>query len=102
MNYTDLKMLLILSAFWGISCSEDDCVWKYKCCAFKEIDGQVQCVKMCEPQVTCQTSDVVEIFEEKIDDNRLADYSIRGVCRTGYQFHNGRCRRIFGKIKENI
>ena len=107
MNYSRIKILLFFVILAGVSCSNDEnCVWSYKCCEFKEKNGKVSCVKMCEPEINCQgpeedsNGNEVEVFEENTEQN--SPYSIRGACTRGFNFYNGRCRRVLGKARSNV
>lgn len=98
MKNINAVVLLIFTTFVCVSGSTDDnnCVWSYKCCAFKEINGEVNCVQMCEPEINCQEvkDEVgeVEVFEENTEAN--SRFSIRTACKRGFLFNNGRCRRV--------
>lgn len=92
-----LFVLSILSV--SIGSSNENCVWNYKCCSFGEVNGQNSCVKMCEPEIKCEASDV-ETFKET--DAEHEHEALRTVCRSGFQYYNGRCRRVFGRTREKI
>lgn len=93
--------LVILSVITFVHCSTDEsCVWNYRCCAFKETNGEVICAKMCEPEIKC--SIVNESEDIDIENDPDAPSALRGAvaCRIGYQFHNGKCRRVFRKSRD--
>lgn len=92
-----LFVLSILSV--SIGSSNENCVWNYKCCSFGEVNGQNSCVKMCEPEIKCEASDV-ETFKET--DAEHEHEALRTVCRSGFHYYNGRCRRVFGRTREKI
>lgn len=77
-------------------------MWSYKCCDLKELNGEKSCARMCEPEIKCQGQDDndVEVFEENTEQN--AQISLRGACRSGFKFYNGRCRRVLGQAWNNI
>lgn len=87
--------ILLLSLFSAVLCLNDEnCVWNYKCCIFKETNGKVTCDKMCEPEIICKTSDVEEI-------DPYAPIEIKAnACREGYQHRFGRCRRVMKQKKQ--
>lgn len=108
MSRTSVKILMLLSALTFITCSNDeDCVWNYKCCSFKEVNGEVTCEKMCEPEINCDVknqSDVddlnndVEVFNGDIPFMPASLKTMR--CRQGFTFYNHKCRRVFGRPKD--
>lgn len=93
-------ILAILTVVSVACCSTDEsCVWNYRCCAFKETNGEVSCVKMCEPEITCSTAKESE--DNDIENDPDAPSALRAVaCRAGFQFYNGRCRRVLGKSRD--
>lgn len=93
-----------------ILASENNCVWTYRCCEFKEIDGVVKCERMCEAVIKCETTtkfdNEIESFNEtSTDDDEQSQaylYSFRRqmpvpMCRSGYKYVNGQCRRVLKK-----
>lgn len=104
MRHRNIILLCLMSILVLTLCSDDEnCVWKYRCCSFGEIDGEVKCLKMCEPEITCEEinqSDVESFKPDNGNDDQLAPLSLSGLCRGGHQFINGRCRRIFGKTRQ--
>lgn len=54
----------------ALRASDDDCVWTYRCCEHQEIDREVRCVTMCEPQIHCPKSSEVESTDD--DDEAVA------------------------------
>lgn len=84
--------------------ADDNCVWNYKCCAFKEVNGKVSCTKMCEPEISCgeATASDVEIFNEREEPEiQLAAFMTKATpCIRGFQYRNGKCRRVYGETKE--
>lgn len=108
MKYAVTKFVLLFLILAGVSCTSDEnCVWKYKCCEFKETNGEVSCVKMCEPEINCQGSnnEEVEMFDENAAEGEYpgAPLSIRSRgCKRGFQYYDGRCRRVFGRTRERL
>lgn len=94
--------LLLLSLTCAVLCSNDDCVWNYKCCVFKEVQGQVTCEKMCEAEVLCNKANKVgdSLDSEELDPNAPLEIKAN-VCRSGYQFTFGRCRKVFKQRKND-
>lgn len=93
-------------------CYSDDenCIWSYKCCEFKRDpnDGSVRCEKMCDPEIKCETTTLDEVENFNTSTAELSQAFILGrrrmpipMCRKGYKFVNGSCRRVFKKI-ENV
>lgn len=87
--------------------NEENCVWSYRCCEFKEINNVIKCEKMCEAVINCETTSTnpneVETFNETTDEQSQAFlYSFRRqmpvpMCRNGFRYVNGQCRRILKK-----
>jgi hypothetical protein len=100
MNFVCAIVFLLLSLISTSLCSTDEnCVWNYKCCIFKETNGQVVCDKMCEPEITCKEEP--SSHEEEIDP--YAPLEIKSnVCREGYQHRFGRCRRVMMRKKTSL
>ena len=93
-----IRTIILLSIFGVALCSKDEnCVWNYKCCVFRQVNGQVSCEKMCEPVILCQPSkEKITMDAEEIDP--LAPIEIKAhACREGHQFQFGKCRK---KIKQ--
>ena len=87
-------LLLMLSMICVALCTDDNCVWTYKCCSFTEVNGQVSCERMCEPEINCATMRNEVTMIEDDDDGPLEMKAT--ICRKGFQFYRGRCRRVFG------
>lgn len=95
-------MFIMLSIFNAVSCTDDDddCVWNYKCCVFKETKAGVTCEKMCEPEIVCEPlktdNDEAEVFDP------YAPLEIKSsVCREGFQFKFGKCRKVLKLTRRN-
>lgn len=96
-----LLMFIVLIAVKTVSCSIDEnCVWTYKCCEFKETDGEVKCEKMCEPEIQCKVLNNDEMEKLEVENN--APSSIRVGCSRGFQYYDDKCRRVFGKTRERL
>lgn len=96
---------IILLSFSAVLSSDDEnCVWNYKCCVFKDTNGQVTCEKMCEAQVICKTPESVNL-EENSDAEEFDPYAPLEIkakaCREGFQYIIGRCRRIMKHKKKD-
>lgn len=81
-------------------CQDENCKWTYRCCKFKEIHGTLNCVEMCEAEIKCNQnnfSNEVETFNETSSDEESSGNIIYGirrrVCRKGYRYTNGQCRK---------
>lgn len=87
-----IRTIILLMTFGVSLCTEDEsCVWNYKCCVFKEVNGQVSCEKMCEPVISCSKEKITKDAEE-IDP--LAPIELKAhACREGYQYQYGKCRK---------
>lgn len=108
MSRASVKILMLLSAVNFIMCNNDEnCVWNYKCCSFKEFNGEVTCEKMCEAEINCDVknqndadllSDDVEVFNGVVP---FAPSSLKTMpCRQGFKYYNHKCRRVFGRPKD--
>lgn len=111
-----LSFFVILSlVIPALRTSDDDCVWTYRCCKHQEINGEVQCVTMCEPDIHCpkpsefestdddEESAALKDSEPDLDQGSLGSFFISlPIRRKGYQMHNGRCRRMFDRPHEAI
>ena len=86
---------------------ENGCVWSYKCCEFKEIDGSVTCSKLCEPEINCEPTEAsndgqnqTEVVEEPIYQKPAAfafSMNASHICRKGFRLDSkGICKRVFG------
>lgn len=106
MNCINVKCLIIVLCFAGVSSSTDgNCKWIYKCCEFKQINDEVKCVKMCEPEIKCEAqpnSDYdVETFSADNVQGQSEAFSMKsGACRRGFQLSSGRCRRIIRQMRK--
>lgn len=106
---TALKMkhmcaiIFLLSLFGVVLCTNDEnCVWNYKCCVFKDFNGDVTCEKMCEPEIQCKPSETTteEISSDAEEIDPYAPLEIKAnACREGFQFRFGKCRKV---LKQRI
>lgn len=78
--------------------SNEHCTWTYRCCEFKDNNGKIECLKMCEAQINCNSSVEMTSSEvEKIEAShpKPLDLTIlRRNCKAGYKFIKGKCRTI--------
>jgi hypothetical protein len=87
----------------GVFCSElydYNCYWDYKCCSYREVDGEVVCVEMCAPRFKCDKPTQKDVqdeeFAETFDENAPSDIRLPSrYCRKGFQFKYGKCRKVF-------
>lgn len=97
---------LILAVFFLVKCNSnidnENCVWTYRCCEFKEINNVTKCLKMCEPLINCnQTSTTLNSNEiENFNTTSPSDeqpqpfFFRRRTCRKGFKYVNGQCRKL--------
>lgn len=120
MNNLNIFLFLFLSTLNRASCSEDEnCLWAYKCCEFKEMNSGMTCSRLCEAEVNCRAQ-----LEEKLEDTtrgsieaktegtvatttepttqepiqKAKPFQIINVvtCRVGYKLDSrGRCRKNY-------
>lgn len=110
LNYSKMRhicaeLLLMLSLLCVAVSSSENCVWTYKCCLFKEINGETKCIQICEPEVNCTTPDPSDSEVETFTDSDVGDASLSPLisgCRRGYKYYSGRCRRVFGKANDLV
>lgn len=84
------------------ACQNEHCRWIYRCCKFEEINGVVKCEEMCEAVINCEqnennTSNEVESFNTTTSNEEESGkiiYVRRRICRKGFRFTNGQCRRV--------
>lgn len=107
-----LIFFVILSS--ALSAKDVDCVWTYRCCEHQEINGEVQCVTMCEPEIHCPETSAAESTDDDLSaallkkDELDLDTDSRGsffgvtICKKGYQMRNGKCQRIFSQPLQAI
>lgn len=80
-------LLLTLSAVTLISLvlsdDEDSCKWLYRCC--KKI--REQCVKVCEPEIVCETT------EQPFSPFAVIEAPV--FCGKGQKMFSGKCRKTF-------
>lgn len=95
-----VKFLLVLVLATGGLSNDEDCVWNYKCCTFKEDNGKITCDRMCEPEISCdgRNQTDVEVFKDEVEE--LAPYTLKAKCRNGFYYFNGKCRRVFGRPRD--
>lgn len=100
---------LMIAIVVSVLCSqlEGDCYWDYKCCSFKEVDGETVCVRMCAPKWKCNGSpelaDKNEEFGDHIDENAPSNLRLKAYpCRRGFQHLNGRCRKVYGRTQNRL
>lgn len=98
-NYI-LKTAAFLFFIIIVQCNRrnENCVWNYRCCEFKEINNVVKCEKMCEAIINCnQTySNEIENFNKSSPIDETSQYSFRRrMCRSGFKYVNGQCRKVF-------
>ncbi|CAO1431913.1 unnamed protein product [Diamesa tonsa] len=70
-----------------------------KCCAHEKVNGEIQCIEMCQPEIKCD-DDVpsdVESFISPVTAFQAFSVNIPSACRKGYRRDDdGICRRVFG------
>lgn len=97
--------IILLSLLAVVSSSDDEnCVWKYKCCVFKETNGEVTCEEMCEAEIICKTPEAtkLEVSSEAEEFDPYAPIELKAkACREGYQYRIGRCRKIMKQRKQD-
>jgi len=87
-------LLLILLSALIAAANHQDCVWTYRCCEFKESDGQTACAKMCEAEINCDRS-TIEAPEDLDNAESAPPLSIKfWTCKQGHRFFNGKCRKV--------
>lgn len=89
----------------AVLCSSDEnCVWNYKCCLFKDTNGEVTCEKLCEAEIICKAveENTLKTFSEVEETDPYAPLEIKSkACREGYQYRVGRCRRVMKQKKQD-
>jgi hypothetical protein len=86
-----------------ISNCNTDCIWTYKCCEFKEVNGAVKSARMCEAQINCEgnnNNDDAETFDEIKSERKSENFLFSKkfpipMCNRGYKYVNGKCRQTF-------
>lgn len=90
------------------TCQDKNCKWTYRCCKFKEVNGETTCEEMCEALINCDItttqsydSNEIETFNQISTDEKSEKffYAFRKrrpvpACENGFKYTNGQCRRI--------
>lgn len=113
---TARSFFVILGLFYFVQSQKttvDDkgCIWTYKCCEFKEVDGAVTCIRLCEPQINCETTETPEEDQnqQEVVEETFAiapaslSFSMNAnhICREGFRLNSkGKCRKVFGETFE--
>jgi hypothetical protein len=79
---------------------DSNCYWDYRCCSFREVEGELACVRMCAPRIKCdkptKPSVKSEEYDETYDDNAPSEIRLPSrYCRKGFQFKYGKCRKVY-------
>lgn len=101
-----LFLVLVCVVSLETKIDENGCVWSYKCCEFKEINGNVTCFRLCEPEINCEPTETpddqnqTEVVEEPIFQKPAAfafSMNANHICRKGFRLDSkGICKRVFG------
>lgn len=106
-----LIKLLILLIFFSCGLNSEtpeekdfkNCVWKYKCCKYQNVNGTISCSEVCDPEINCDLVGVVENKQsEEHQDISIASAGFRrsfrpkpNPCKPGHRLDSGgTCRKI--------